>query len=134
MSLNDTVRRRVSNTGEDITVPDLIVVEEAPVRLVHRAGDELSEAGGARSGAARVGKIHTCFLRHIQDVLVTRTADLLRPARSHQLHLVRGGGQADQAVQPAGAAVRRGGQLVDPRLLPPDERDRAPGAFRRRFH
>ncbi|VFQ96299.1 unnamed protein product [Cuscuta campestris] len=63
------------HTGEDESFLDLSAVEVGPDGLVNLAGDDLSDAGGASSGAARVRQIQSLFLRRIQDVLVLRALD-----------------------------------------------------------
>nr|GMD91654.1 hypothetical protein THAOC_27321 [Ipomoea batatas] len=54
VGLNDNVRRRISDAGEDETTVHLLVVEEAVVGLVDGAGDHLAAAGRAGPRPARV--------------------------------------------------------------------------------
>lgn len=68
--LNDHIGRGVRDASEDPTVFDLVIVQVAAVGLVHASLDDLSGAGGAGSGAARVGDFDSLLLGLVEDVRV----------------------------------------------------------------
>lgn len=78
MGLDGAVGRGVGDAGEGEALGELVVVEEALLRVVHLAGHHLARTRGARAGPARVRKINTGLLRHIEDILVARALNHLR--------------------------------------------------------
>ncbi|CAL9065383.1 unnamed protein product [Musa banksii] len=92
VGLDNDVRPGVGGTGEHVACLDLIVVEEAGVRLVHLTLDDLAGAGGAGAGAARVRQADARLLGVVEDVHVVRAVELEFAFGEDQLHLVGGHG------------------------------------------
>jgi hypothetical protein len=83
VGLDGAVRGGVGDAGEDEAGLDLVVVEEALVRLVDGAGGELASAGGAGAGAAGVGQVDALLFSGVEDVLVVGNLDgLVQPSLS----------------------------------------------------
>ena len=60
----------VGDAGEHETGFDLVVVQEALVRLVDGASGDLAGAGGASSSAAGVGEVDALLFSSVEDVLI----------------------------------------------------------------
>ena len=63
----------VGDAGKDETLVHLVVIEEGLLGLVDFSREDLSGAGGASSGTARVRKLNTLFLGGIdnEDIIGT---------------------------------------------------------------
>lgn len=125
MGLNDNIRRRVGDAGENEAGFDLFVVEEAAVGLVDAAFHHLSGAGRARTRPARVRKIDPFLLRLVQDVDVVGAVELLGSLRGYELHLVDRHGRDSSAASAALHAEQGLAHLGEcpegGRRLPPEE-------------
>ena len=75
MGLDGAVGGGVSHAGQHEAGFDLVVVEEALVRLVDGAGGELAGAGGAGASAAGVRQVDALLLGGIKDVLIVGNLD-----------------------------------------------------------
>ena len=65
MDLDLAVRLGVGNTGQDVSIGHLVVIKEGLLGLVNLSADDLSGAGGAGSGTARVRKVNSLLLSGI---------------------------------------------------------------------
>ena len=92
VGLNYNITLRVSHARENPPASNLVIVEEAPVRLIHGPFHNFPGAGRARPRPARVRQINPKLLRLVQDVHVIRAVELLRPFRGNELHLVNSHG------------------------------------------
>ena len=98
MGFDRAVAGGVGHAGEHEAGFDLVVVEEALIRLIHGAGGELASAGGAGAGAAGVGEVDALLFGSVEDVLVVRNLDRLVEAFAliDEGDLVRGHGEGFQ--------------------------------------
>ena len=72
MGLDGAVAGGVGHAGQNKASFDLVIVEEALVRLIHGASGELAGTGGAGTSAAGVGEVNALLLSGVEDVLVVR--------------------------------------------------------------
>ena len=75
MDLDGAVTLGVGHAREDESVGHLVVVEEVLLGLVNLSRDNLSSAGGARSGTARVGKFDFGFFGGVNNENVVGTLE-----------------------------------------------------------
>jgi len=76
------VAERITDAEQGEPFGDLVVVEEALIRLINAALEDLAGAGAAGAGAAGVGQIDALLLGRIQDVGVIRTAETAAALKS----------------------------------------------------
>ncbi|URE33688.1 hypothetical protein MUK42_36821, partial [Musa troglodytarum] len=110
VSLDNEVGHGEGSAGEHVACGDLVVVEEAGVRLVQLPLDDLAGARRARPGAARVRQADALLLRLVQDVRVVGAHDVELAVGGDQLDVVRGHG-ADPAAPGVDAEQRPPGLL-----------------------
>ncbi|EJK53277.1 hypothetical protein THAOC_27321, partial [Thalassiosira oceanica] len=62
VDLDLAVRLGVSDAGKDVSIGHLVIIKEGLLGLVNLSTDNLSSAGGAGSGTARVRKVNSLLL------------------------------------------------------------------------
>jgi len=87
--LDDNIRRRISNTGENPAFLYLVIIKEASIRLIHSPLHNLAKTWRAWASPAWVGEVNLfCLLSMVKDVDVIGACKLLLTIRSDELHRV----------------------------------------------
>lgn len=96
----------VGDAGEDESGSHLVVVEEGLLGLVNLSGEDLSSAGGAGTGTARVGELDSGLFGGINDEDIIGTVD-------GGIDVVFGGGQLDLVSELGGhGSLGHGGESL----------------------
>lgn len=89
---------RIGNASQHVALLHLLLFEERPVGLVHRARLQFPRASGTRARPARVRQLEPRVLGRVQDVgVVGRLNLVLLTIRADQLHLVHSHGRPEAA-------------------------------------
>ena len=75
MRLDGAIGRGIGHTGQNETGFDLVIVEEALIRLINCSRGDLAGTGRAGSGAAGVGQVDALLFGSIKNVLIVRDLD-----------------------------------------------------------
>ena len=75
VSFDGAIRRGVSHTGQNEASFNLVIVQEALVRLINGACSDFACASGTSACTAGVRKIDALLFSSIEDVLIVRNFD-----------------------------------------------------------